>query len=183
MPLDLDRSLIAAAKGDPAALERLIAAVWPEAYRVAWTVLRDRGFAEDAAQEACASIARSLRNLKDDRAFAAWAYKIVVSKAIGAARRPQLQPLAEQHDRAVSPDHTDALDLSNALGALTPVQRATVLLHYYAGFNSSEIAAAMALPASTVRFHLMLARRALRAALSDTHDARATSTETIADVR
>lgn len=146
--------------------------------------MRDRGLAEDAAQDARASIARSWTSLKDDRVFAAWAYKIIVSKALGVVRRrPRVQQLGAQHDRTVTIDRSDALDLYNALGALPAIQRAVILLHYYAGFNSSEIAAATALPASTVRFHLMLARRALRAALSDTRASRADSEETIADVR
>ncbi|MBC5829050.1 MAG: hypothetical protein GIW98_02525 [Candidatus Eremiobacteraeota bacterium] len=41
-------------------------------------------------------------------------------------------------------------------------------MRYYVGLNSGEIAAATGLPSSTVRFHLMLARRRLRKALSAT---------------
>jgi RNA polymerase sigma factor (sigma-70 family) len=61
---------------------------------------------------------------------------------------------------------TEALDLHNALSTLSPTQRAVALLHYYAGLNSTEIAAAIGVSPSTVRFHLMLARKALRKALS-----------------
>ncbi|MDQ6932923.1 MAG: ECF-type sigma factor [Candidatus Eremiobacteraeota bacterium] len=60
------------------------------------------------------------------------------------------------------------MDLYNALAALPHVQRGAIILRYYAGLNSGEIAAAMRLPSSTVRFHLMLARRRLRKALSAT---------------
>jgi len=51
------------------------------------------------------------------------------------------------------------------IAALPLEQRAAVVLHYYVGLKSSEIAAATGLPASTIRFHLMLARRALRKTL------------------
>ncbi len=148
-------------------LERLIAAIWPEAYRVALSILRDRGMAEDVAQEACAAIARSLPALKDSGAFHAWSYKIVVNHALAALRgrrhTQSLDALASQEFRF---DAGDAVDLYAALASLSAVQRAAVLLHYYAGLNSLEIAAATGLPPSSIRFHLMLARRALRKALA-----------------
>jgi RNA polymerase sigma factor (sigma-70 family) len=76
------------------------------------------------------------------------------------------------------------LDLHNALAALTPKRRALILLHYYAGLNSAEIAVATGSPASTIRFQLMLARRALRKALSQPQSSsEQTNEEAITDVR
>ena len=173
MPLDLDPTLIDAARRGDADLDRLIATVWPEAFRIALSILRDPGLAEDVAQEACANIARSLKTLKDTRAFAAWTYRIVVSHATTRARRRLRSPeSARCEGEALTPtmsfesSSTDALDLHNALSTLSATQRAAVLLHYYAGLNSVEIAAAIGMSPSTVRFHLMLARKALRKALS-----------------
>jgi RNA polymerase sigma factor (sigma-70 family) len=78
---------------------------------------------------------------------------------------------------------SDAIDLYDALAALTPARRALILLHYYAGLSAKEIAMTVALPASTVRFQLMLARRALRIALT-TPDERSTrlTSEALHDV-
>src|SRR6202011_2704822 len=87
VPLNLETGLIESAKSDRADLERLITAVWPEAYRLAFSILRDSGLAEDAAQEACASIARSLSALKNPAVFPTWSYRIIVNHAITAARR------------------------------------------------------------------------------------------------
>ncbi len=151
-------------------MERLMGAVWPEAYRVALTILRDVGLAEDAAQEACAAIARALPTLKNTDVFRSWAYKVVVNHAITAARRrPRTETLDSAPEQPTYADRSEALDLYNALEQLTHVQRAAIVLHYYAGLNSREIASATGLPASTVRFHLMLARRTLRRALSTTY--------------
>lgn len=167
MPLALDSDLIERARAGGGALDALIVAVWPEAYRIAVSLLRDPGLAEDVAQEACATIARSLPTLKNVAGFAAWSYRIVVNAAITTARRrPRMQALESAVDPAPTVDPSDAMDLHAALARLTVVQRAVVVLHYYAGFDSREIAAATSMPASTVRFHLMLARRALRSALS-----------------
>jgi RNA polymerase sigma-70 factor, ECF subfamily len=170
--LTVERGIIESARSGGDALDSLIAAVWPEAYRLALGILHDRGLAEDAAQEACATIARSLPSLKNPDAFPAWSYKVIVSHALAAARRrPRAQSLDALADRGICVESTDALALHVALAALSPLQRATILLHYYAGLSSSEIAAAIGLPSSTVRFHLMRARRALRKALSATIEA------------
>jgi RNA polymerase sigma-70 factor (ECF subfamily) len=167
VPLSVDDGAIEAARSGGAGVDRLIAAVWPEAYRIAFGVLRDRGLAEDAAQEACASIARGLPSLKNTAAFSTWSYKIIVNRAISAARaRPRTLTLDSSIESGVHVDRTVAVDLSNALSRLSVVQRAAVILHYYAGLNSREIAAATGVTSATVRFHLMLARRALRKALS-----------------
>lgn len=184
MPLDLDPTLIDDARRRDADLDRLIAAVWPEAFRIALSILRDPGLAEDVAQDACANIARSLETLKDTRVFAAWSYRIIVNHAITRARaRLRSAESARSEAERLSPtmsfesNSTEALDLHNALSTLSPTQRAAVLLHYYAGLNSAEIAAAIGGSPSTVRFHLMLARKALRKALSSPQTSLHASTE------
>jgi RNA polymerase sigma-70 factor, ECF subfamily len=166
MPLILDRTAVERARCDAAALDALIGAVWPEAYRLAFAVLRDHGLAEDAAQEACAAIVRFLPSLKDSGAFRTWSYKIVARHALDVARRrPRTTDLDKLSAHAIDSERSDALDLYAALAALTPQQRTTILLRYYAGLRSDEIGEAIGIPPSTVRFHLVLARRALRKAL------------------
>jgi RNA polymerase sigma-70 factor (ECF subfamily) len=167
VPLTVDRTIIENARSGGAALDCLITIVWPQAYQIALSILRDSGLAEDAAQEACVALARSLPSLKHADAFPAWCYKIIVSHAITAARhRPHTQALDTLNNEAVHFDFSEALDLYNALATLPDKQRGAVILHYYAGLNSGEIAAATGLPRSTVRFHLMLARNRLRKVLS-----------------
>ena len=133
-------------------------------------IVHDRGLAEDAAQEACIAISSSLNTLQSASAFRSWCYKIIVNKAISVARRRD-----RQHE--TSPDAADqpsadydinTLDLRRALSRLSHKQRGAIILHYYVGLSSREIADATGLPRSTIRFHLMLARRHLRAALATT---------------
>ncbi len=165
--MDLNNDLIEGAKSGRAGLEALIAAAWPEAYKIAWSVLRDPGLAEDAAQEACVSMARSLDTLKEPGAFRGWFAHIVVNRAISVARKIlRTQPLETTTEYAVEFDTSGSLDLHDALAGLSVIQRSAVILHYYAGLSSAEIASAAGIPRSTVRFHLMLARRALHRKLS-----------------
>jgi RNA polymerase sigma-70 factor, ECF subfamily len=163
--MDIDLDTIEAARSGGAELDRLIRVIWPDAYRTAFGVLQDRGLAEDAAQEACASIARSLPSLKRSDVFRSWAYRIVVNRAISTGRKHRVETSVADSQAAAPDDIVARLDLYRALERLPLRQRAVVILHYYAGLNSGEIAVSCDLPSSTVRFHLMLARRALRAAL------------------
>lgn len=153
--------------GDADALEALIAGVWPQAYRIAAAIVRDRTLAEDAAQEACASMIRGLPGLRDVRTFEGWWRRIAGNRALDAARRrADVAPIEAASDVRIESDDAALIDLHDAIAALPLQQRAAVVLHYYAGLSSAEIAAVLRVPSATVRFHLMLARRALRNLLS-----------------
>jgi len=179
--LDLDREVVERARSGGAGLEFLISEVWPEAYRLSYMLLRDGGLAEDAAQDACVSIARSLPRLKESGAFYAWSYKIITRSAITIGRRrPKVQSLDSVARGVVHVDRSDALDLDLALATLPLAQRIAIVLHYYSGLSSREISAACGMPSSTVRFHLMLARRALRKYFTTEE---ALSARTLTDVR
>ena len=166
MRLSIAPELVDAARRGGPPLETLIEGVWPEAFRIARVILRDRELAQDAAQEACIALARSLPTLRNADVFSTWAYRTIANAALTAARRtPRTQSLESTNLCTESPDRAGLLDLQIALGRLAPVQRAIVLLYYYAGLTSRDIASATGVAPSTVRFHLMVARRTLRKAL------------------
>ncbi len=166
----------AARSGDRDRLHRLVEAVWPDALRIAMSVLHDRAMAEDAAQEACARLLVSVRSLRDARAFRTWFYRLVVNAAIQEARRRERPtPLAgdDMADRDAEADERappalapeDAVDLRRAVAALDPMYRLPLVLRYYDDLSSQEIGAILGLPAGTVRFRLSVARERLRAAI------------------
>ncbi|HEY1976943.1 MAG TPA: sigma-70 family RNA polymerase sigma factor [Candidatus Baltobacteraceae bacterium] len=159
----------AARAGRPGAADRLVAEAWPHAYRIAYGLLRDRDLAQDAAQEACAAIFTRISQLRTAEAFRVWLYRIVVREAARLERKRALSHVlgfapASVDDIAVS---TLRADLRSALGKLARLQRAVIVLRYYAGMNSTEIAAVLAIPAGSVRFHLVEARRALERLLDE----------------
>ena len=170
----------AASNGDGAAQEALVRAVWPNAYRIAWSILGERGAAEDAAQAACAAMCAKLSTLSDTRAFVGWAYRIVISHARDLARarnRLQLRETVgyDEVTAAVTPhDPSDRLDLASAIGGLPEALRLPLELHYFVGLNSREVGTALGIPAATVRFRLMMARRRLRPLLCDSTASSAT---------
>jgi RNA polymerase sigma factor (sigma-70 family) len=58
--------------------------------------------------------------------------------------------------------------MADALGALSPRQRACVVLVDYVDMDPAAVAAVLGMSAATVRVHLMRGRRALREALGMT---------------
>ena len=62
------------------------------------------------------------------------------------------------------------LDLRRELAGLPPRMRATVCLHYLAGFTTAEVAAALGIATGTVKSTLHDARRRLRVSLEVTDD-------------
>ena len=168
-----DGETIAAAQaGDAAALERLLATVWPHAYRIALSILRQPAAAEDAAQEACARVVLAIAQLRSRAAFGIWFYRLVVREALAIERRTRSHVRLDPGIVASASPLTDALvrlDVLRALGELPPQQRAVIALHYYADLNSREIAAIVGIPRGTVRYHLSLARRQLESLLASHH--------------
>jgi RNA polymerase sigma-70 factor (ECF subfamily) len=58
-----------------------------------------------------------------------------------------------------------ATQILEALGGLSPRQRAAVVLHDHVGYSAKEVAAIMGSTAATVRVHLSQGRRRLRTLL------------------
>jgi RNA polymerase sigma factor (sigma-70 family) len=170
----------AASSGAEGAHETLVRALWPDAYRIAWSILGEPGAAEDAAQAACAAICAKLPTLSDTGAFVAWAYRIVVSHARDAARaRTRLQQREtlgydDVTAGSMADDPSVRLDLEAAISRLPETLRLPLELHYFVGLNSGEVGTALGIPAATVRFRLMMARRRLRPLLSDSTASSAT---------
>jgi RNA polymerase sigma factor (sigma-70 family) len=161
----------AAMRGGTPEADNLIRAVWPNAYRIALSVVRNRALAEDAAQEACAVLFRSIRRLRSVEAFNVWFYRIVIRQALGLERRGAVAKVeAQSPSRSELDDAVLRVDMLSALATLTPQQRAAVVLHYYAEMNSREIATALGIQDSSVRFHIMKAKKSLEKALKESSD-------------
>ncbi|HTU82431.1 MAG TPA: sigma-70 family RNA polymerase sigma factor [Candidatus Acidoferrales bacterium] len=166
VPADvLDR----ARAGEAAATDRLIELAWPHAFRIAFSIVRDRDRAQDAAQEACAVAYRHVVRLRESAAFGVWFYRIVMRQATAMERKAVLRRAIDRRTPATnSPDESIArIDILNSLARLPRVRRACVILHFYAQMNSREIAAVLAIPDGTVRFHLSRARRELARMLAE----------------
>ncbi|WP_294011269.1 sigma-70 family RNA polymerase sigma factor [Sphingomonas sp.] len=138
----------------------------------AWRLLGgDVEAARDAVQEGWIEIVNGLSRLRDDRAFPAWAFRIVsrrCARQIGAAVRER-QLAAESTiapgDQSSPETASDDERLRAAVRALPKDQRAAIALFHFEDMSIAEVAVALDVPAGTVKTRLMHARRKLRDAL------------------
>jgi RNA polymerase sigma-70 factor (ECF subfamily) len=158
-----------ALRGDVAAAEQLVVAIWPGCFRLAASVLGDRSLAEDAAQEACAIVYRKVRGLRNADAFDAWLYRIVMREA-AKIRRKSILFDDRLSDGLTEGDGATSIDVWRALSALSPRLREVTVLFYFDDLKSQDIAAILRIPHSTVRTRLNKARKHLRDVLGDYED-------------
>jgi RNA polymerase sigma-70 factor (ECF subfamily) len=154
-------------RGDAdAEIRDFVAAHYDRLIRLAALVLRAADEAEDAVQAALERAWRDRAKLRDPSRLQPWLDRIVVREAI-RGRQHRLPVVNPPFDLAT----TDAADRSAAvrvaLGALTPVQRAVVVLHLHRGYSVAQTAEILKVPEETVRSRLRVARDRLRYLLAE----------------
>jgi RNA polymerase sigma factor (sigma-70 family) len=180
MAQPVPRDLVEAARrGSALEIERLLQAVWPVAYRLAYSVLADRQTAQDAAQESCVILYRTIASLRDPAAFRAWFYRIVVREASSLKRRHFESSIGKEPAQQQFEDQTTALDVWRALSTLPQHLRDVIVLRYFEDLPSREIASILRIHDGAVRFRLMVARRRLRPLLGDVFEDSSDSTSEV----
>jgi RNA polymerase sigma-70 factor (ECF subfamily) len=176
--LDLIRR---AAGGDRRAFDRLVVVKRERVVRTAYQVTGDLEDARDVAQSVFLRLWRVLPRFDPGQRFDTWLYRITVNAAIDLLRsrgpKGMLQPLPEDPS-VLGADDTAALDLDAGLdlrdlqrafthlaARLSPKQRAAFVLREIEGLETVEVARILDVTESTVRNHLLQARRTLRAGL------------------
>jgi RNA polymerase sigma-70 factor (ECF subfamily) len=177
-PLVDDRLMMQVKAGNVEAFRELYDLYCDRAYRVAWSVCRDRGRAEDAVQEAFVSIWSARASYSRHRgSVAAWLLTATRYRAIDVARRDhehstrrigeqvlEAQPSTwDVGEQAVTRD--EAHRLGEVLTQLPDAQREVIALAFYGELSHTEIATALKLPAGTVKGRMRLGMRKLRTGL------------------
>ncbi len=139
------------------------------AFRVAYSVLRQREDAEDVAQEAIARAYRQRTALRDPGRLRAWLVRVCWRLALNQ-RRAALR--RERRERAIVPVPRPDVEqvaaanesyerLWRAVDGLSEKLRLVVVLSGVEGHDLREIAVLTGLPEGTVKSRLHLARRRL----------------------
>lgn len=117
----------------------------------------DPEVARDAMAEA---FAQALGRGEAVRDHARWVWRAAFRIAAGELkRRSSERPLTDDHSYDIVEPPTDLL---RALGRLSPKQRAAIVLRFYAGYTTREVAAILGSTTGTVRMHISQGRRRLR---------------------
>jgi RNA polymerase sigma-70 factor (ECF subfamily) len=125
----------------------------------------DREIASDAVAEA---FAQALARGDALERPGAWVWRAAFRIAAGEMQRRRRQ-VADDRDPPQRPDDlpSDLVDVLRALDRLSPKQRASIVLHHYAGYPVKEVARIVGSTPAAVGVHLHRARTRLRELLED----------------
>jgi DNA-directed RNA polymerase specialized sigma24 family protein len=138
--------------------------------RTVFLIVHDRDIAQEVAQDAFVKLLHHWPKVSSYDRPDAWVRRVAIRIAVRHARREIRRPTVEAglgEMRAVGlPDP----DVARALGCLTAMQRACVVLFYWDDRPVAEISALVGASESTVKQHLHRARTRLRELLADEVD-------------
>lgn len=175
------------ARRDPAALRLVVTANNQRLFRAAWSILKDRGEAEEAVQSAYLKAFSKIGEFEGRSALSTWLTRITINEALGRLRsiRRRQKQLEDQGvsvletyretlmrgSQAAPPDARLAREqlrqlLEHAVAGLPDAFRSVFVLREIEGLNVEETAEALDLPPATVKTRLLRARRRLREALA-----------------
>jgi RNA polymerase sigma-70 factor (ECF subfamily) len=178
-----ERELIRRARqGDQAAFAELVTLKREKAFRIARHMVGDDGDAQDIAQQAFIRLWSSLGSYDDASAFDPWFVTIVMNLSIDHCRRRQRSPLvavpdpAETRGRLEPSQPVEGVEaglmgeelrrvFDVIAGELAPAQRAVFTLRVIEGLDTEEVSSILSIRPSTVRNHMLQARRILQEAL------------------
>ena len=132
--------------------------------RTVQLILGDRQSAEDATQEAFYRLLVHWKKISQYERPGAWVRRVAIriaTRARGRRRTDEVEPSRPDVESA------GRVDLQRALRALSPAQRAAVVLFYYEDHPVGEVASLMACSEGAVKTHLHRARKHLAEALGE----------------
>jgi RNA polymerase sigma-70 factor (ECF subfamily) len=152
-------------EGTRSELERFYRESGERLWRAVLLFSGDQETANDAVAEA---FAQALRRGEEIRSLERWVWRtaFLVARGMLKERRRTITEVPER-EAHIAPETTELLD---ALGALSPAQRAAVVLHYYADRPVREVAELIGSTPAAVSVHLHRARRRLKTLLEDRDD-------------
>lgn len=167
--------------GDARAFEVIFDRHGGAAFSLAYRMCGRRPLAEEIVQEAFVSLWRSTARYDPSRgSVRCWVLRVVHHRAVDAFRRElssaghdvsddgiaEALP-AREHTEDEVERRTDARLVRRALDSLPRDQRQVIELAYFGGFSHAQIAAALGIPAGTVKGRMRLGLSKLRMALGE----------------
>lgn len=172
------------ANREPEAFDLLVERYQERAYRIAWSIVRDREDAKDCTQEAFIRLHDAAGTFAGQSKFSTWFYRILVNCCLDNRRRGRgwrrllvwrdaedEESTGDLVERQPAPpdDPGERMDedqqmsrIWEAVETLSPQQRAAVLLQCREGLPTKEIAVVLGTSEATVRVHLHRAFATLR---------------------
>ena len=154
--------------------DRIVGVHYPDMYRYAAWLSRDRAIAEDVVQEALLRAWKSLESLRDDASARYWLLTIVRRENARYFEKKRLQTVdidnltAAQAALVAEPADEGLADMRRAIYELDDDYREPLVLQVLMGYSTIEIADHMGLKQGAVLTRLHRARAQLKAAMATT---------------
>jgi RNA polymerase sigma-70 factor, ECF subfamily len=173
--------LARARQGDSEAFRALVERHSQRVFRLAFRMTGNEQDAEDVVQESFLRAYRQLGRFESRANFGTWLYRIVANCSVDLMRARQArhdQVRAEPLDPVAQTSAVDGPDperlatsaeikrrVQQALGALSPLERAAFTLRHYEGRSIDEIGRTLGLGTSAAKHSVFRAVKKLRVAL------------------
>jgi RNA polymerase sigma-70 factor, ECF subfamily len=160
--------------GDVAAFEAIVRRWQRPLINLAYRLCRDRGRAEEMAQEAFLRTYRSLASWRGDAAFSTWLFAVAVNLYRSELRRipaamVSLEDVAEPHDARAMDGGLEEEDrdraVRRAVDSLPEKYREAIVLFYFHEMDLAATAQSLGLREGTVKARLFRGRAMLRGKL------------------
>jgi RNA polymerase sigma-70 factor (ECF subfamily) len=160
--------------GDTRAFEGIVRRWQSPLINLAYRFCRDRGRAEEMAQEAFLRAFRNLASWRQESAFSTWLFALATNLYCTELRR--LPPITLPFDEIREPADPHAIDggleqrnqsaaIHKAVQTLPAKYREVLTLYYFHEMDVPSTARSLNLPEGTVKAHLFRARNLLRGKL------------------
>lgn len=160
--------------GDPSAFEGIVRRWQGPLVNLAYRFCRDRGRAEDMAQEAFLRAYRGLARWRRQGMFSTWLFALATNVYRSEIRRIPPAAMSLDYFEPRSDDHGDR-DLEDrdravrrAVDTLPPKYREALILFYFREMDVAAAAACLGVPDGTLKARLARARDLLRRKLPAT---------------
>jgi len=153
--------------------DSLVAVYYPDMFRYAAWLCRDRAIAEDVVQEALLRAWKSLDSLRDDAAAKQWLLTIVRRENARYFERRRLDTVdidnlsAAQAALLAEAPNEELADMREAIFELDDDYREPLVLQVLMGYSTNEIAGMMGLKQGAVLTRLHRARHKLMDSMAD----------------
>lgn len=129
-------------------------------YYVSYGLLANSNDQDDAVQEAIRKALEKRASLRDEKQFKSWLTRIVINECYNILRKRKREiPTEELPALEVPPQAKE--ELFDALMTLEVKRRLPIVLHYYEGYTTKEIAQILRVPEGTIKGRLVRAREQL----------------------
>lgn len=157
-------------ENDEQRLTRLMETHGSSILRVCYLYLKDHALAQDAAQTTFVKAWKALATLREGSTEKAWLMRIAVNTCKSTLKSAEYRLYAQSPDMddlpepSMEDEHPDDTVLS-AVMQLPEKYREVIMLHYYQGLPSPEVARILRIPQATVLTRLHRARKLLESSL------------------